>query len=88
MKRTPYLLWSALLFLLLFGSGCNAATPEAAVPTAAAEATATRAPIVIMTPTPAPAADNLCLDCHTDKERLIQTARAEPVVESESKGEG
>lgn len=29
-----------------------------------------------------------CLDCHTDKEMLINTAAPEEVVETESEGEG
>ena len=29
-----------------------------------------------------------CLNCHSDKERLIETAKAEEVVEAESSGVG
>jgi hypothetical protein len=39
------------------------------------------------TATDAPAVD-YCLECHTDKEQLIDTAKPEVVLESESEGVG
>jgi hypothetical protein len=42
-------------------------------------------------PTPisqTPAEPNECLNCHADKQRLIDTAKPEEVVESESSGVG
>jgi len=42
-------------------------------------------------PTPTsqtPAEPNECLNCHVDKQRLIDTAKPEEVVESESSGVG
>ncbi len=40
------------------------------------------------TPTSEPAITNHCLDCHTDKDRLISTAKPEEEAISENKGEG
>ena len=75
-----------LTFVLFVLSSCTtkSPTPTAAVtdvtdvtesPTA--EATATAAPIT-----------NECLNCHTEKQRLIDTAKPVVVAEAESKGVG
>lgn len=42
--------------------------------------------VELATPTEAPVDE--CLECHLDKQRLIDTAEPEVVVESESEGEG
>ena len=69
-----------LSFVLVVLSSCTTPppTPTAAVtesPTA--EATATAAPVA-----------NECLNCHTEKQRLIDTAKPVVVAEAESKGVG
>lgn len=53
------------------------------------EPTTNDAPLVFVAsvPTGRPVVDT-CMDCHSDKQRLIDTAKPEVVVESESSGEG
>jgi uncharacterized protein YcfL len=69
------------LFLL---AGCTTSTPE---PTHKPEPTAlpTEAPALVPTAEPTKVVD-FCVDCHTDKEQLISTAK--PVVEAESESSG
>jgi hypothetical protein len=65
---------------VLFVAAC--ATTKVESPTATTMPTQTEA-----VPASAPEADE-CLACHTDKQRLIDTAKPVEVVESESKGVG
>jgi len=70
-----------LIFVLVVISSCTTKSPTPTVavtesPTTA-EATATAAPVV-----------NECLNCHTEKQRLIDTANPVVVAEAESKGVG
>ena len=77
------LLW-AMLFLSL--SGCAGATP---VPEASTEgSTEEIAPDSELVSIMDTAEIDHCLDCHTDKERLISTAKPEEVVIVENEGEG
>lgn len=69
-----------LTFVLFVLSSCTtkSPTPTAAIPESpTAEATATAAPVA-----------NECLNCHTEKQRLIDTAKPVVVAEAESKGVG
>jgi hypothetical protein len=69
---------------LFFLAGCATSTPE---PTPKPEPTAlpTEVPTLVPTPVPTEVVD-YCVDCHTDKEQLISTAK--PVVEAESESSG
>jgi hypothetical protein len=68
--------------LMLVLAACQNATPEQTAPTE------TAIPTVEATAQPMAVSEDYCLDCHTDKEQLISTAKLEEVVEEESKGVG
>lgn len=81
MKKESFLM---LVFMLLL-AGCQTATPEptptntAIPPIPTMEPTATVAVVANV---------DYCVDCHTDKEQLISTAKPEETVEGESSGVG
>jgi len=83
--RTFFLLGLTTGLLGLFG--CAKATPPTEAPTQPqpSENTPDPEPAFPSEPT---AEVNYCLDCHTDKERLIETAKPEEKVVSENKGTG
>ena len=69
-----------LTFVLVVLSSCTTQSPTptvAVTESPPAEATATAAPVA-----------NECLNCHTEKQRLIDTAKPVVVAEAESKGVG
>jgi len=79
-KLFIYLSMSCLFFL----AGCATATP-APMPESEPTVLPTEVPTLIPTPVPTKVVD-YCVDCHTDKEQLISTAK--PVVEAESESSG
>lgn len=91
--------WLAITVVALAISACAAAETPAPTATqaavAAAESTATTAPTnttapsptAANTPTEAPVVD-ACVECHTDKDQLIDTAAPQEVVVEESEGAG
>ncbi len=79
-----------LLLTLLFISvtGCAGATPVPATPTEESveeESAPAEEAVSVVEEVAEP---NYCLDCHTDKDQLIATAKVEEEVISENEGEG
>ncbi|MBT3336566.1 MAG: hypothetical protein HN855_01155 [Anaerolineae bacterium] len=88
MTKTKYLLFTLLLFI--FFAGCSPTITEQETPVQEPIEEATLVPTLPPPPTPTsePEIVSYCLDCHTDKERLISTAKPEEEIISENKGEG
>lgn len=76
-------LLSTLVVTVFVLSACGT-QPATLTPTL----TATEAPIETETVVDVQPEADECLTCHTDKQRLIDTAKPEEVAESESKGVG
>ena len=73
---------ASLLIIALFAlTACTSKSPAEGL-------TETDAPTVKATEATAALANNECLNCHTDKQRLIDTAKTEVEAEGESKGVG
>ena len=73
-------------FTLLVSSCQTAQTVNVDRQTVAKEVPLVSAPI--KSPSQTQTGTNECLNCHSDKDRLIQTAKAEEPLEAESKGVG
>lgn len=82
--RIIFTLLLTMLFLSL--SGCTGATP--APETLTEEPTEESAPAPELAPVVETVEINHCLDCHTDKARLIDTAKPEVIAIVENEGEG
>lgn len=86
---------SLLWILVLLLSACTAAQPEpTAVPATSTLPPPTEvaaSPTVPPTQAPAPTeevAQDACVSCHTDQQRLTETANLEEAVEEEAEGVG
>ena len=90
MKKLKYLFFTLILSItLVWTVGCSANAPEQDSPTVEpTEEIAQEPTLPPATPTSEPEAINYCLDCHTDKDRLISTAKVEEEVISENEGAG
>jgi hypothetical protein len=101
--RMRYYPWIALLIVLaLLLASCQAATPPETLQSSAAPVASgqTDAPVMaagmdmaalleVDSPVLGDSEANECLNCHQDKDRLIETAKpVEPEAEGESKGVG
>ena len=88
-KRLPYPLITSLLLCFFFMFACQ---QEAKVPATETGESATEIPASPASPTevntPEAQASNGCIECHSDKQLLIDTAKPEEVVIAENEGEG
>jgi hypothetical protein len=81
--------WSLLLlatFTILFSSCRPVQTTRVDRQLVAKEIPLARA--LIKSPSQSQPENNECLDCHSDRDRLIETAKPEELAEAESKGVG
>ena len=74
--------WLGFAVLALLLAACAKAPAPTAAPTAP-----TAPPVAVVQPT-ATASVDYCLQCHTDKDQLIQTAKPEEEAIIESEGTG
>jgi hypothetical protein len=94
MRKINAWLGTCIALLLVSCSAPQAVPTETVVmaaPTATASPTNTSvpaSPTPVNTPTEVAAAVDYCIDCHTDKDALILTAKPEEEKEKESEGAG
>jgi cytochrome c5 len=92
MQKVRY--FSILMMITLWLSSCIPANASASLDNAIAPASDSQSKVVspadelVAAETDEPQAENECLNCHADKQSLIDTAKEEEVVEAESSGVG
>ncbi len=77
----------ALVITLTVISACSPTSTAIPVTPASGDPIPTKAVATVIQPTVEPQQDR-CVECHTDKSMLIDTAKPEEVVEQESEGTG
>ena len=89
MTKKVRLLFTLILTLLFMSiSGCAGATPVPATPTEEPVEEEPAPTVEAESVVNEPVEVDHCLECHTDKDELIATAKAEEEVIVESEGEG
>ena len=90
MKITKHLFITLILSVAhTWTFGCSPNAPEQENPTQEPTEEVNQEPTLPPpTPTGEPEMANHCLDCHTDKDRLISTAKPEEEIISENEGAG
>ena len=87
MTKKIRIIFTAILTMLVLGlSGCGSVPSVSETPTS--EPTEAVAPDPEPAPTMETAEVDHCLDCHTDKQRLISTAKVVEEIVSENEGAG
>ncbi len=89
MTRKKHFIFTFLVTLLFMSlSACSGVRPAPAAPAEEPVDEKDVSATEVVSVTSEPVETNYCLECHTDKDRLISTAKAEEKVVSENEGEG
>ena len=86
MKKIKYIFFTLILSIAIIG--CSSKPEQENLAPEPTEEIAPEPTPVPPTPTSEPEVVSQCIECHTDKDRLISTAKAEEEVISENEGAG